>query len=203
MKVMQKDNKYSVKYLDSIEENYYYYIIMEYCDTTLAKKIKEENGLKLNTIQMILRQLNINLKKLNELNIIHKDIKPENILIKYKDKKNILFDIKLNDYGLSKELSKTYSTEIRGDKRYIAPEGKNYKLNNKSDLWSIGIMIYEMYFNKSPFKNNNYNNYNELDIKKSGNYEFDDLISKLIVKDYHKRIEWKDYYEHDFFYEMY
>jgi serine/threonine protein kinase len=85
---------------------------MEYCDTTLDKKIKEEKGLKLNKIQMILRQLNVNLKKLNdELNIIHKDIKPENILIKYKDEKNNLFDIKLNDYGLSKELSKTYSSE--------------------------------------------------------------------------------------------
>ena len=199
MKIMQKDNKYSVKYLDSIEENCYYYIIMEYCDITLDKKIKEENGLKLNTIQLILRQLNKNLKKLNELNIIHKDIKPENILIKYKDEDNNLFNVKLNDYGLSKELSKTkkYDSEFSGDRRYMAPEAKNKKINNKSDLWSIGIMIYEMYFNQLPIKNN------KLDIKKSGNFEFDDLISKLLVIDYHNRIEWEDYYEHNFFYEMY
>jgi serine/threonine protein kinase len=194
MKTMQKNNEYSVKCLDSIEKNCYYYIIMEYCDTTLAKKIKEEKGLKLNTIQMILRQLNINLKKLNdELNIIHKDIKPENILIKYKDEKNNLFDIKLNDYGLSKELSKTYSSEKRGDPRYMAPEGRIYKLNKKSDLWSIGILIYQMYFNELPYLNG------ELCIKKSGNSEFDDLISKLIVIDHHKRIDWKNYFEHNFF----
>ena len=197
MKIMQKDNKYSVKYIDSIEKNCYFYIIMEYCDNTLEKKIKEEKGLKMNIIQNILKQLNKNLKKLNELKIIHKDIKPENILIKYKDINKNLFDIKLNDYGLSKRLSKKYDSEFSGDKRYIAPEADNYKINNKSDLWSIGIMIYEMYFNKLPFKNN------KLDIKKSGNLEFDDLISKLIVIDYKKRIEWKDYYEHNFFYEIY
>ena len=52
---MQKDNKYSVKYLDSIEKICYYYIIMEYYE-------------KININQIILRQLNKNLKKLNELN---------------------------------------------------------------------------------------------------------------------------------------
>ena len=199
MKIMQKDNKYSVKFIDSIEKSCYYYIIMEYCDITLSKKIKEENGLKINIIQIILRQLNKTLKKLIERNIVHKDIKPDNILIKYKDGNKNKFDIKLIDYGLSKELSKKiYDSEIAGDKNYIAPESKiNKKLNKKSDLWSIGIMTYQMYFNQFPFENN------KLNIKKSGIFEFDDLISKLLEIDYHKRIEWKDYYEHNFFYEMY
>ena len=58
-------------------------------------------------------------------------------------------------------------------------------------------MMYQMYFNQLPFENN------KLNIKKSGIFEFDDLISKLLVIDHHKRIEWKDYYEHNFFYEMY
>ena len=197
MKIMQKDNKYSIKYIDSIEENCYYYIIMEYCDISLEKKIKEEKGLKLNIIQIIMRQLNKNLKKLNERSLIHKDIKPDNILIKYKNGNKNIFEIKLIDYGLSKELSKKYDYEIAGDKNYMAPESKINKINIKSDLWSIGIMMYQMYFNQFPFENN------KLYIKKSGNIEFDDLISKLIVIDYHKRIEWKDYYEHNFFYEMY
>ena len=142
-------------------------------------------------------QLNKNLKKLNERDLIHKDIKPDNILIKYKNGNKNKFDTKLIDYGLSKELSKKYDYEIAGDKNYRAPESKINKINIKSDLWSIGIMMYQMYFNQFPFENN------KLYIKKSGNIEFDDLISKLIVIDYHKRIEWKDYYEHDFFYEMY
>jgi serine/threonine protein kinase len=197
MKIMQKDNKYSIKYIDDIEKDCYYYIIMELCDITLSKKIKEENGLKINIIQIILRQLNKTLKKLIERNIVHKDIKPDNILIKYKDGNKNIFDIKLTDYGLSKYLSKKYDSEKAGDKFYIAPESKNNKLNNKSDLWSIGIMMYQMYFNEFPFENN------KLNIKKSGIFEFDDLISKLLVIDHHKRIEWKDYYEHNFFYEMY
>ena len=197
MRIMQKDNKYSIKYIDSIEQNCYYYIIMEYCDISLEKKIKEEKGLKLNIIQIIFKQLNKNLKKLNERGLIHKDIKPDNILIKYKNGNKNIFEIKLIDYGLSKELSKKYDYEIAGDKNYMAPESKMKKLNDKSDLWSIGIMMYQMYFNQFPFENN------KLYIKKSGNIEFDDLISKLIVIDYHERIEWKDYYEHNFFYEMY
>ena len=197
MKIMQKDNKYSIKYIDSIEQNCYYYIIMEYCDISLEKKIIEEKGLKLNIIQIIMRQLNKNLQKLNERSLIHKDIKPDNILIKYKNGNKNIFEIKLIDYGLSKELSKKYDYEIAGDKNYMAPESKINKINIKSDLWSIGIMMYKMYFNQFPFENN------KLYIKKSGNIEFDDLISKLLVIDHHKRIEWKDYYEHDFFYEMY
>ena len=197
MKIMQKDNKYSIKYIDDIEKDCYYYIIMELCDITLSKKIKEENGLKINIIQIILRQLNKTLKKLIERKIVHKDIKPDNILIKYKDGNKNIFDIKLTDYGLSKYLSKKYDSEKAGDKIYIAPESEINKLNNKSDLWSIGIMMYQMYFNQLPFENN------KLNIKKSGIFEFDDLISKLLIEDYHKRIEWKDYYEHNFFYEMY
>ncbi len=132
---------------------------------------------------------------MNERKIIHKNINPENILIKYEDENKNIFNIKLSGYRLSKILDAKYDDdEIAGDQRYIAPEAENdKKLNNKSDLWSIGIMIYEMYFNQLPFTNN------KLNINKSGNVEFDDLISKLIVKDYNKRIEWKDYYEHNFF----
>ncbi len=49
--------------------------------------------------------------------------------------------------------------------------------------------MYQMYFNQFPFEN----------IKKSRYFEFDDLISKLIEIDCNKRIEWNDYYEHNFF----
>ena len=92
---------------------------------------------------------------------------------------------------------------------YMAPEileGKKY--NYKCDLWSIGIIIYKLYFGKSPFPGLNeialINNINEYDkdkikIKKTGNEELDDLIKNLLQKEQSKRLNWDQYLNHPFF----
>ena len=83
---------------------------------------------------------------------------------------------------------------------YSAPEVYNNDGNSKSDLWSIGIILYNLFFNQIPFNDlDDYFNPNKIINLKKTNYELlDDLLTKLIVKDPDKRINWNDYFIHPF-----
>ena len=94
---------------------------------------------------------------------------------------------------------------------YMAPElleGKEY--NYKVDLWSIGIIIYRLYFGKSPFPGlekpaliKYIDKYGNRLIKKTENEELDDLIKRLLEKDASKRLKWDEYWNHSFFKDKY
>ena len=89
----------------------------------------------------------------------------------------------------------------------IAPEILKYKEENneKNDLWSLGIIIYILYFKEYPYKGENklkiieQINKNKQNFKKTGNSDLDDLIIKLLNDDPQKRISWEDYFNHPFF----
>ena len=155
-------------------------------------------------------KLNNKFKRMKENNIMHRNLKLQSILIKYIDKEKYI--IKLSDYGCSKRLislSRNCNTNGIGTVIYMAPEileGKEY--NYKCDLWSIGIIIYKLYFGKSPFPAisesgliNNINDYDKgiRNINKTGNKNLDDLIKKLLEKDPLKRLSWDEYFNHPFF----
>ena len=104
-------------------------------------------------INKIFIQLNEALKAMRENNYTHRDLKPENILIKYTDEKKINFDIKLTDFGLlnNKIFSSIYNFSSKDSLNYMAPEIETYNYNNKCDLWSLGVILYELYTNKYIF----------------------------------------------------
>ena len=147
-----------------------------------------------------MKQLNNAFKIMKENKIIHRDLKLENILIKYNDKEKKKYTIKLTDCGCSKRLislSKNYgNTPNIGTIVYMAPEilkGEEY--NYKVDLWSIGIIIYRLYFGKSPFFGENEEaliesivKFGKKLIKKTENKELDDLIIKLLEINESKRL---------------
>ena len=198
LKVMK--SKYSVEYIDSIEDKDYYYIVMELCDGDLNSLVKMKKiNMDLITILKIISQLNEVIKLMQEKKIIHRDLKPENILIKYTDEND--FDIKLTDYGLSKsyESNSQYSKFV-GTLYYNGPEVYKNEGNSKSDLWSIGLILYYLYFKEFPFNNlDEYLNYNkDLNLKKTNIKLLDDLISKLLVKEPKDRITWENYFVHPF-----
>ena len=89
---------------------------------------------------------------MNKKKIIHRDIKPSNILINI-DKLNKV-TIKLSDYGSSIKID-TYETKsINGTPITMAPEvlkGENNLICSKSDIWSLGIIIYYMLFKEYPY----------------------------------------------------
>ena len=200
-------SKNSVQFLDKFKINDNFYIVMEYCDYNLkefldilSKKNKKENNLviSIKDIKDIMNQFNNILSKIINTQGVHRDIKPENIFVKIE--KNDEYTIKLGDYGFSKILaSKDYFTSKMGTKYYEAPEIKfnNYgeKLTNKTDLWSIGILIYYLCFKNFPINED----YIFVNKKSTKNKDLDDLISKLLVKDPKERLNWEDYFKHPFF----
>ena len=213
MKICSENNINSVKCYEYIKNEDYFIIIMELCDINLDKllmeKIKKKLKFNIDEILEIMKDLNNTFKIMKEKNIIHRDLKLENILIKYEKNKKIM---KITDYGCSKRLislSRNCNTNGIGTVIYMAPEileGKEY--NYKCDLWSIGIIIYKLYFGKSPFpaisENGLINNINDYDkgkrnINKTGNKNLDDLIKKLLEKDPLKRLSWDEYFNHPFF----
>ena len=135
---------------------------------------------------------------MNENSIAHRDIKLNNILVTYLNEEKLKFKVLLSDYGVSNQLSwktkkyKTHSgTQIIMGREILS--GNEY--NNKCDLWSLAIIIYQLYTKKPPY-------IGELDneilqqIDKLGqsvlnvieDKRLKDLLSKLLVKEPENRI---------------
>ena len=215
MKICSENNDNSVKCYEYFHDEDNFVIIMELCDTDLSKIltnriIKNGKGFNSEEILEILKQLNKAFKVMKENKIIHRDLKLENILVKYIDKENKKYIIKLSDYGCSKRISsltKNYFKTNVGTLSYMAPEilkGEEY--NYKCDLWSIGIIIYKLYFGKFPYSGlteealkSQIENLGNKILKKTDNEDLDDLIMKLLEKDPIKRLNWDSYFNHPFF----
>ena len=138
----------------------YFYIVMEYAnDGDLSSKIKTQKnkiiGEKYFSEEKIMQyfyQICRGLQYIHSKNIIHRDIKSQNIFLMKNGK------IKIGDFGIAKALTNTKSnaTTIIGTPYYFSPEiinGEPY--NYKTDIWSLGVVLYEMCCLKLPFESNN------------------------------------------------
>ena len=213
MKICSRNNNYSVEYYEYFQDENILGIVMELCDDNLTNIIsKKKEGFNRKEIYEIMYQLNKTFKIMNEKKIIHRDIKLDNILIKY-EKNNILnFVCKLADYGISKKLNNfTKCQTYAGTVMTMAPEilkneGENKEYSDKCDLWSIGVIIYQLFFKRYPYYGeignailNKIKNQGQKVLKKTGYFKLDDLISKLLIEDPTKRISWNEYFNHPFF----
>ena len=137
-------------------------------------------------------------------NIIHRDLKPQNILVTND------FNIRITDFGFARKFEKdTLLNTLCGSPMYMAPEIINKQdYSIKSDLWSVGIIIYQMFYGKVPF---DVNNFVQL-IKKINNdkIKYDikgiiiseqglDILKSLLTIDVYKRISWNDFFYHPWF----
>ena len=187
-------------FLDKEEINYY--LVLEYASHgTLFEKIRFKKGFDESSAFYYFIQAVNAIIFLHKNHIIHRDIKPENLLI---NENNIL---KLCDFGWSVYLKNTKRGTFCGTVEYMAPEiikskGYGYSI----DIWSLGILLYELIHSFSPFvqKDLNFNTVEnniiskKLSFKKEMSNECQDLISKLLEKDVSKRIKLKDIYQHPF-----
>ena len=209
----------SVELIDFFEDDKNYNIVMELCDTDLAKELQnhyEKNNKGFNELElwMILHQLNKIVQKMRECNIIHRDLKLNNIMVKKNEKIDILgFTVKLSDFGFSKKLNDNDLTgTCLGTPATQAPEVKfEQRYNKKADLWSIGVMIYQLLFNILPFESKRKedlklelkNKWISVSLPKNNNNKITekcfDLINRLLQKDPDKRIDFEDYFKHSFF----
>ena len=178
------------------------YLILEYAsDGTLFDIIRSKHGLsEISSFYYFLQTLNA-IYFLHLHSIIHRDLKPENLLI---NQKNI---IKLCDFGWSVKLNDDKRTTFCGTVEYMAPEIiKKQKYDEAIDIWSLGVLLYELVHSYSPFFSE------DLDVKKIGknithnnlkfkdglSKEYKDLVQRLLVKDGSKRIKLEDIFQHSF-----
>ncbi len=134
------------------ESNGITYLVMRYLEAgTLGEKMQKERPLPLEEIDHLFTQLAEALSYAHSYGIIHRDLKPSNALI---DSQSNLF---LTDFGIAKMLESasprlTQTDAIMGTPAYISPEqAKAVKVNQRSDIYSLGIILYEMVTGRVPF----------------------------------------------------
>lgn len=130
------------------------YLVMEYVEgQTLKDIIKARAPLPLEQILDISRQICAGIAEAHSRNIVHKDIKPHNILI---DKNGI---VKVTDFGIAQAVNNitiTHNKGILGSAHYFSPEqAKGDMVDLLSDVYSIGVVMYEMAVGKVPFTGDN------------------------------------------------
>lgn len=140
-----------VEVYDVGEEDGNYYIVMEYIEGKTLKQLLQKRGaLTLPEVIDIMSQLTDGLSHAHEAYIIHRDIKPQNIMIE----DNGL--VKITDFGIAMALNSTQLTQtnsVMGSVHYLPPEQANGKGSTiKSDIYSLGILMYELLAGSVPFK---------------------------------------------------
>ena len=143
-----------VEMYDVGEDNGTYYIVMEYVEgMTLKQLIKKRGSLSLSEAIDIMLQITDGIKEAHDSYIIHRDLKPQNILIKENG------EVKITDFGIAMALNSTQLTQtnsVMGSVHYLPPEQASGKgATIKSDIYSMGILFYELLTGKLPFKGDN------------------------------------------------
>lgn len=143
-----------VEMYDVGEDNGIYYIVMEYIEgKTLKQLIKKRGSLTLSEAIDIMLQLTDGISQAHDSYIIHRDLKPQNILIKEDGL------IKITDFGIAMALNSTQLTQtnsVMGSVHYLPPEQASGKGSTiRSDIYSMGILFYELLTGNLPFKGDN------------------------------------------------
>jgi serine/threonine-protein kinase len=137
-----------VNIYDVGSESGMHYIVMEYVEgVTLKTYIEKKGSLTYKEAVSIAIQVGRGMEAAHAKNIIHRDIKPQNILISTEGK------AKVTDFGIARAVSNnTISADVMGSVHYASPEqARNGFVDAKSDIYSLGIVMYEMVTGRVPF----------------------------------------------------
>ena len=198
------NNDNVTKFYEFLESEKNIYIVMEYCKDGDMKQflknqpkrqVPEKEALK------IMKQLLSGFEALHKIEAMHRDFKPENVLLN-----DGVFKICDLGFGTIGDLAAT----CLGTTNYMAPEiiKKNGKYNSKIDIWSLGVVLFEMLFGEMLF----WGQTDDLiahevltktlefaDSKVKISEECKDLLSKMVERDPQKRISWLDIHKHPVF----
>ena len=143
-----------VEMYDVGEDDGRYYIVMEYVQgKTLKSLVKKRGALTLPEVIDIMTQLTSAIMCAHDSYIIHRDIKPQNVMILDDGR------VKIMDFGIAMALNSnelTQTNSVMGSVHYLPPEQANGSGSTiKSDIYSLGILMYELLVGKVPFKGDN------------------------------------------------
>ncbi|XP_077926082.1 serine/threonine-protein kinase Nek5 [Halichoerus grypus] len=145
-----------VTFFSSFQEHNRLFIVMEYCDGgDLMRRIHRQRGVLFSEDQILswFVQISLGLKYIHDRKILHRDIKAQNIFLS----KNGMV-AKLGDFGIARVLNNSMelARTCVGTPYYLSPEiCQNKPYNNKTDIWSLGCVLYELCTLKRPFEGNN------------------------------------------------
>ena len=202
-------NENAIKVYEYFDNKDEFIIVMELCDCNLLNVfIERKEFFNTEQIYNLLTQLNNNFKIMANDKIISRELNLNNILLKFKNEEKTKYIAKIKLTKNSCLFNELTTIELFRKPKFMAPEilkGENCKEN--SDLWSLGVIIYVLLFKKYPYNSNNeitilkeIEQNQQNNFQKADNKNLDDLIRKLLVEDPSKRITWKEYFKHPFFY---
>ncbi|KAJ3201552.1 hypothetical protein HDU82_008032 [Entophlyctis luteolus] len=141
-KLAVADCKYAVRIFEAWEQYGYLYFVMDFCPKGTLLEFLDANAsptpIEEFLIWGILGQIAKGLQEIHSLDIIHLDLKPGNILISDSG------CIKIGDFGCAACLPLPKGFEREGDRTYIAPEAMNNRFGKESDIFSLGLIVFEI-----------------------------------------------------------
>ncbi|CAL9136728.1 unnamed protein product [Musa textilis] len=193
---------------DFIQSSGRIYLILEYCrGGDLSVYIQNHGRVPEATAKHFMKQLASGLQVLRDNNVIHRDLKPQNLLLSSYDENAVL---KIADFGFARSLPPRGLAEtLCGSPLYMAPEVMQFqKYDAKADLWSIGVILYQLVTGKTPFTGNsqiqqllqNIVKTNELSFPLGYDLSCDcmDLCQKLLRRNAVERLTFEEFFNHQF-----
>ena len=152
-------NIVSIHTVEPGDDEYVAYIVMEYVDGPTLRELMTVKPLPFHQAINIALDVCRGLIAAHERNIIHRDIKPQNILL------TSGLTAKISDFGVARILEATneYAGTVTGTRKYMSPEQYDGNYDFRADLYSTGLILYEMLTGKSPFRGGDHN---EIQMKK-------------------------------------
>ncbi len=152
--VAQVSHPNVVAVIDAGEDGGRPYIVFEYCDgETLKARIDRQGGLPLDEAAAYAIEVGRGLAAAHARRLVHRDVKPQNVLIDSEGR------AKVTDFGIARELEQdglTKTGRVLGTTDYVSPEqAMGQPVDDRSDIYSLGILLYEMLTGDVPFKADN------------------------------------------------
>ncbi len=196
----QLEHNHIAELKEFLEDDDHFYLVLEYCaGGDLAHRIKK-GRIPEEITRDYMQQLAKVLRYLKSRNIIHRDLKPQNILLSADQK-----TLKVTDFNFARELYENdLAQTLCGSPLYMAPEIiEKHEYTVKSDLWSVGMILYEMVYGNTPY----FDACNIMDLmdkiknrpiqySNRVSPECNQLLQGLLEKDPVKRVTWTDFFSH-------
>jgi len=187
--------------LDSFETPHEFCLVTEFAQGELFEILEDDGTLPESEVRKIGQQLIQALFYLHSNRIIHRDMKPQNILISANG------IVKLCDFGFARAMSNNtvVLTSLKGTPLYMAPEiVQELPYNETVDLWSLGVILYELFHGKPPFYTNNLYSLIQLIVKDPVKFpenmspDFKSFLKGLLNKAPSERLSWPELLNHAF-----